>query len=81
MDGFHFDDSVLEKRGLRPRKGAPETFDHALGERNVERRIDDQGARAGFSVERREQGGLGDGRGRQQGRDDEDDKTHGGQIA
>ena len=29
MDGFHFDDSVLEKRGLRPRKGAPETFDFA----------------------------------------------------
>lgn len=29
MDGFHYDDSVLEKRGLRPRKGAPETFDFA----------------------------------------------------
>lgn len=29
MDGFHFDDIVLEKRGLKPRKGAPETFDFA----------------------------------------------------
>jgi pantothenate kinase len=29
MDGFHFDDGVLERRGLRARKGAPETFDHA----------------------------------------------------
>lgn len=36
MDGFHYDDSVLEARGLRPVKGAPETFDvaglaHCLG--------------------------------------------------
>ena len=27
MDGFHLDDRVLEARGLRARKGAPETFD------------------------------------------------------
>jgi pantothenate kinase len=27
MDGFHYDDAVLEKIGLRHRKGAPETFD------------------------------------------------------
>ena len=27
MDGYHYDDCVLEARGLRPRKGAPETFD------------------------------------------------------
>jgi pantothenate kinase len=27
MDGFHFDDAVLEARGLLARKGAPETFD------------------------------------------------------
>ncbi|MCK9552857.1 nucleoside triphosphate hydrolase [Aquamicrobium sp.] len=27
MDGFHFDDGVLERRGLRERKGSPETFD------------------------------------------------------
>ncbi|MEW9807298.1 nucleoside triphosphate hydrolase [Mesorhizobium marinum] len=29
MDGFHFDDVVLNSRGLRQRKGAPETFDQA----------------------------------------------------
>lgn len=29
MDGFHFDDVILNQRGLRPRKGAPETFDYA----------------------------------------------------
>ena len=29
MDGFHFDDIILERRGLRARKGAPETFDFA----------------------------------------------------
>lgn len=27
MDGYHFDDRVLEARGHRPRKGAPFTFD------------------------------------------------------
>ncbi|MSU92271.1 AAA family ATPase [Rhodobacteraceae bacterium 2CG4] len=27
MDGFHLDDGILVPRGLRPRKGAPETFD------------------------------------------------------
>jgi len=36
MDGFHYDDHVLIARGLRSRKGAPETFDidgfvHLLG--------------------------------------------------
>ena len=30
MDGFHFDNAVLDRLGLRARKGAPETFD-ALG--------------------------------------------------
>jgi pantothenate kinase len=29
MDGFHYDDRVLEGIGLRHRKGAPETFDFA----------------------------------------------------
>lgn len=29
MDGFHYDDRVLIARGLRQRKGAPETFDVA----------------------------------------------------
>lgn len=28
MDGFHFDDIVLNQRGLRQRKGAPDTFDY-----------------------------------------------------
>lgn len=27
MDGFHLDNSILDQRGLRPRKGSPETFD------------------------------------------------------
>lgn len=36
MDGYHFDDMVLVPRGLRSRKGAPETFDvtgfaHVIG--------------------------------------------------
>lgn len=46
MDGFHYDDLVLIPRGLRPRKGAPETFDvagfsHMLGRlrENKEREI------------------------------------------
>ncbi|MDN2578847.1 nucleoside triphosphate hydrolase [Aquibium sp. ELW1220] len=29
MDGFHYDNAVLDRRGLLPRKGAPETFDVA----------------------------------------------------
>jgi pantothenate kinase len=29
MDGYHFDDVILNARGLRSRKGAPETFDVA----------------------------------------------------
>lgn len=28
MDGFHFDDIILNQRGLRSRKGSPETFDY-----------------------------------------------------
>jgi pantothenate kinase len=27
MDGYHFDDLLLDARGWRPRKGAPHTFD------------------------------------------------------
>ncbi|MEL7206275.1 MAG: hypothetical protein AAGL19_19000 [Pseudomonadota bacterium] len=27
MDGYHYDDAVLEEYGWRPRKGAPHTFD------------------------------------------------------
>lgn len=29
MDGYHYDDTVLNARGWRPRKGAPHTFDVA----------------------------------------------------
>ncbi len=29
MDGYHYDDMVLNERGHRPRKGAPHTFDVA----------------------------------------------------
>ncbi len=29
MDGFHYDNAVLDELGLRHRKGAPETFDFA----------------------------------------------------
>jgi pantothenate kinase len=29
MDGFHYDNAILEARGLMQRKGAPETFDFA----------------------------------------------------
>jgi pantothenate kinase len=29
MDGFHYDDTILNARGHRPRKGAPHTFDAA----------------------------------------------------
>ncbi|WP_193140675.1 MULTISPECIES: nucleoside triphosphate hydrolase [unclassified Meridianimarinicoccus] len=41
MDGFHLDNRVLERRGLLPRKGAPETFDaagfcHAIGRLKTE---------------------------------------------
>jgi pantothenate kinase len=46
MDGYHYDDLVLVPRGLRPRKGAPETFDisgfaHMLGRlrENADREI------------------------------------------
>jgi pantothenate kinase len=29
MDGFHYDNAVLDQLGLRARKGSPETFDYA----------------------------------------------------
>lgn len=29
MDGFHYDDAILEERGLKSRKGSPPTFDVA----------------------------------------------------
>ena len=30
MDGFHFDDAILNSKNLLPRKGSPETFDVCL---------------------------------------------------
>ena len=41
MDGFHLDDAVLVARGLRARKGAPETFDVA-GFSHLLRRLRDE---------------------------------------
>jgi pantothenate kinase len=38
MDGFHFDNRILDRRGLRARKGAPETFDY-FGFETVLKRI------------------------------------------
>ena len=38
MDGFHYDDVILNARGHRPRKGAPYTFD-APGFENLLKRI------------------------------------------
>jgi pantothenate kinase len=38
MDGFHLDNAVLDRMGLRGRKGAPETFD-ALGFLHLMRRL------------------------------------------
>ena len=43
MDGFHLDNAVLDARGLRKRKGAPETFDGA-GFCNLVKRIATEGA-------------------------------------
>lgn len=37
MDGFHFDDAILNARGHRPRKGAPHTFDVAGFEQLLKR--------------------------------------------
>ena len=41
MDGFHYDDAVLDARGLRSRKGSPPTFD-AQGFINLIRRLRDE---------------------------------------
>lgn len=38
MDGFHYDDAVLDARGLRARKGSPPTFD-AMGFLHLIRRL------------------------------------------
>lgn len=49
MDGFHLDDSVLEARGLRQRKGAVETFD-ADGFAAMAARLRQPGAEVVFPV-------------------------------
>jgi len=41
MDGFHLDNRILDARGLRARKGAPETFD-AAGFVHMIRRLRDE---------------------------------------
>jgi pantothenate kinase len=41
MDGFHYDDAVLDARGLRARKGSPPTFD-AMGFAHLIRRLRDE---------------------------------------
>lgn len=43
MDGFHYDDAVLEARGLRARKGSPPTFD-AMGFLHLLRRLREEEA-------------------------------------
>ncbi|WP_245964918.1 nucleoside/nucleotide kinase family protein [Trinickia dinghuensis] len=43
MDGYHFDDRVLEARGDRARKGAPHTFDVGGLEAMLERLSEDNG--------------------------------------
>jgi len=43
MDGFHYDNAVLDELGLRHRKGAPETFDLAGFETTLERIRNDDG--------------------------------------
>lgn len=42
MDGFHFDNAILDAQGLRHRKGAPETFD-AAGYIHLVRRLRNEG--------------------------------------
>jgi pantothenate kinase len=37
MDGYHYDNAVLDERGLRARKGAPATFDVDALARDLER--------------------------------------------
>jgi pantothenate kinase len=43
MDGFHYDDAVLARRGLSQRKGAPETFDFGGFECLLKRLASEQG--------------------------------------
>ena len=51
MDGFHLDNAVLDARGLRARKGSPETFDADGFVHLVRRLIDLRRAFAGAPYE------------------------------
>lgn len=53
MDGFHYDDAVLEARGHRARKGAPHTFDFA-GFRTLLKRLREGGEEVAVPVFDRE---------------------------
>lgn len=50
MDGFHFDDIVLNARGCRPRKGAPHTFDVGGLAATLERLARDDGSEIAVPV-------------------------------
>jgi pantothenate kinase len=50
MDGFHFDDIVLNARGHRPRKGAPHTFDVGGFAATLERLARDDGSEVAVPV-------------------------------
>ena len=51
MDGFHLDNAILDARGLRQRKGAPETFDLA-GFRSLLMRLQEEDSLFGPSFDR-----------------------------
>ena len=50
MDGFHFDDIVLNARGHRPRKGAPHTFDVGGFATTLVRLAEDDGSEVAVPV-------------------------------
>jgi pantothenate kinase len=54
MDGFHFDDMLLEPLGLRARKGAPDTFDVAGLRHMLQRLRGNEGAEIAVPVFDRE---------------------------
>lgn len=49
MDGFHLDNRILDARGLRARKGAPETFD-AAGFLSLVRRLREEEAEVYYPI-------------------------------
>ena len=50
MDGFHYDDTVLNMRGLRARKGAPQTFDIGGFAATLKRLSEDDGREVAVPV-------------------------------